>query len=133
MIRRCWYCGTPSKPASRLLREHQTPKARGGTDDPSNIVSACYSCNVTKGCRTVEEFRLLVQAKLKRSVRFYGEGGPRFDLPKAQPGFRTISITSRTWRHLQALRERLELPMTLTTTLEVAIRAAEQAMRGGKR
>ena len=36
--------------------EHRTPRARGGTDDPDNLVLACPSCNAEKGTLTEAEF-----------------------------------------------------------------------------
>lgn len=29
--------------------DHKTPHARGGTDDPSNLVTCCMKCNLEKG------------------------------------------------------------------------------------
>lgn len=37
-------------------REHLTPRSRGGTDDPSNIVLSCAECNARKGTKTYAEF-----------------------------------------------------------------------------
>lgn len=48
----CVYCGDD---ASHV--DHQTPKARGGTDDLRNLVPCCMSCNISKGMMTVEEWR----------------------------------------------------------------------------
>ena len=48
----CFYCGDA---ASHV--DHLTPKARGGTDDLSNLVPACATCNVAKGMMTLEEWR----------------------------------------------------------------------------
>jgi len=50
---RCAYCGT----AGRLERDHVIPLRRGGTNDISNIVPACPSCNRRKAGRTDVEFR----------------------------------------------------------------------------
>ena len=52
----CAYCGTWI--ANSV--DHVLPLSRGGTDDPSNIVSACYDCNFDKKDRTPEEWRLSV-------------------------------------------------------------------------
>lgn len=42
----CRYCGAPASTV-----DHVTPKARGGTDDPANLVASCRSCNSAKGAR----------------------------------------------------------------------------------
>ena len=39
----CRYCGGPATTA-----DHVIPKSRGGSDDPSNLVAACRSCNSAK-------------------------------------------------------------------------------------
>jgi 5-methylcytosine-specific restriction endonuclease McrA len=41
---RCRYCGGLAS-----TTDHVVAKARGGTDDPSNLVACCRSCNSKKG------------------------------------------------------------------------------------
>lgn len=48
----CYYCGDWI--ANTV--DHVIARARGGTDDPANLVSACQPCNVAKGDRDVDEF-----------------------------------------------------------------------------
>jgi 5-methylcytosine-specific restriction endonuclease McrA len=48
----CAYCGS----AENITRDHMTPIARGGRDEPDNVVPACRSCNSQKGARTVDEY-----------------------------------------------------------------------------
>ena len=43
----CRYCGA-SAPDVKLHVDHVTPSALGGTDDPSNLVTACVDCNLGK-------------------------------------------------------------------------------------
>lgn len=43
----CRYCGA-SAPEVKLTVDHVKPKALGGTDDPSNLVTACAGCNSGK-------------------------------------------------------------------------------------
>lgn len=47
----CAYCGAPS-----THLEHCTPLIRGGWHQADNLVSACASCNLRKGQKTVLEF-----------------------------------------------------------------------------
>jgi 5-methylcytosine-specific restriction endonuclease McrA len=49
----CVYCGAREVP---LQIEHIIPKARGGTDRPSNLAIACGPCNLRKGKQTATEF-----------------------------------------------------------------------------
>jgi hypothetical protein len=43
----CRYCGA-SAPDVTLHVDHVTPQALGGTDDPTNLVTACVDCNLGK-------------------------------------------------------------------------------------
>lgn len=47
----CFYCG-----AEGGTVDHLTPKKLDGTDDLWNLVPACFSCNASKGARTLEAF-----------------------------------------------------------------------------
>lgn len=44
---RCRYCGK-SGTASQLQVDHVTPRSKGGTNDPSNLIAACVECNAGK-------------------------------------------------------------------------------------
>jgi hypothetical protein len=47
----CRYCGS----TKRLSLDHIIPRAQGGGDNPSNLVTACRSCNSRKHARTPEQ------------------------------------------------------------------------------
>jgi 5-methylcytosine-specific restriction endonuclease McrA len=42
----CGYCGRPAQEV-----DHRLPLARGGSDNPANLVAACRCCNLAKGAR----------------------------------------------------------------------------------
>jgi 5-methylcytosine-specific restriction endonuclease McrA len=45
----CGICGQPfTNPADPPVVDHRIPRARGGTDDPSNLQAAHKSCNGRK-------------------------------------------------------------------------------------
>lgn len=50
---RCAYCGSDAP----LTPDHDVPLSRGGSNDISNIVPACLSCNARKGGATAAEYR----------------------------------------------------------------------------
>lgn len=50
----CWYC---FKDTPQPEIDHIHPLARGGTDDFSNLVTACRPCNNAKGTKTTLEWR----------------------------------------------------------------------------
>ena len=67
----CGYCG--QKP-ERLQVDHVIPIDGGGTDDPSNLMPACFSCNNYKISLSLELFRTYIQESIRkareRSVNF---------------------------------------------------------------
>jgi 5-methylcytosine-specific restriction endonuclease McrA len=55
---RCQYCGrhmTEFKTREALTRDHLVPLSRGGTNDWTNVITACSPCNTRKGNRLPEE------------------------------------------------------------------------------
>lgn len=51
---RCRYCarGRNDLPVGVTLQvDHVVPQAKGGTNDPENLVAACSECNVGKGAK----------------------------------------------------------------------------------
>ena len=56
----CIYCGS----YKNIQADHVIPIARGGTHGIGNLVSACSSCNGSKGKRTITEWK-----KAKRNPR----------------------------------------------------------------
>lgn len=70
---RCWYCGNPFGDQTPHL-EHQVPRALGGRNNIANLVLACAPCNLSKGARTVTEFRAFRAASARcEGFRFWGE------------------------------------------------------------
>lgn len=49
----CGYCGTRG---GRLECDHVIPISRGGSNDPNNLVTACFRCNRSKRARLIEEW-----------------------------------------------------------------------------
>ena len=49
----CTYCGSKDTP---LHCDHVIPVSRGGTDELSNLTTACEKCNLSKGSKLVEEW-----------------------------------------------------------------------------
>ena len=55
---RCLYCGrhmTELKPREALTRDHLITLSRGGSNEWTNVVTACSPCNTRKGNRLPEE------------------------------------------------------------------------------
>lgn len=49
----CVYCGSIEP---KMHVDHVVPLSRGGTNDDSNLVTACRSCNVSKHAKTEREW-----------------------------------------------------------------------------
>lgn len=50
----CRYCGAAA-PDAKLTVDHVVPLALGGTDDPTNLVTACAECNSGKASTSPDE------------------------------------------------------------------------------
>ena len=50
----CWWCGAPCQDAYHV--DHLIPLAKGGHNDPSNIVITCPHCNLSKSDKLPEEW-----------------------------------------------------------------------------
>jgi 5-methylcytosine-specific restriction endonuclease McrA len=72
----CYYCGITT--ANTV--DHLTPLHKGGTDELSNLVTACKHCNYSKGSKTEQEYnrKRLRKKKEREMIRF-------FDEPKTAP------------------------------------------------
>jgi len=53
----CGYCGVELG-QSNFTIDHIIPKSKGGSDSADNRMPACRECNLSKGTKTLEEFRL---------------------------------------------------------------------------
>lgn len=51
---KCHYCGRDAKTTDVVLEiDHVIPIARGGTDDPQNLITGCRECNSAKSSRSL--------------------------------------------------------------------------------
>lgn len=64
----CWYCGQELDPFGTWQIDHQQPRSQGGADDIDNLVAACRRCNNRKGGRTIEQFRIYLQARMENKT-----------------------------------------------------------------
>jgi len=57
---RCVYCGVTihellaERADNFLTIDHFRTRSKGGSNDPANLVTCCYSCNVDKGAQTLK-------------------------------------------------------------------------------
>lgn len=50
-------CGYCAKPATPPFVDHMVPLAKGGSNDPENLIVACGPCNGGKAGKTYSEWR----------------------------------------------------------------------------
>jgi 5-methylcytosine-specific restriction endonuclease McrA len=69
---RCVYCDS----TFMLQLDHVKPRARGGTDDPRNLVTACRTCNLAKGAKVIpgRTVQQKVSTYRKERLRALGRG-----------------------------------------------------------
>jgi hypothetical protein len=72
---RCQYCGAPA-PDVRLAVDHVHPVALGGTNDPSNLITSCHTCNIGKNDVPLSTVRASRQPRLS-AVPGRGTRGPK--------------------------------------------------------
>lgn len=64
---RCRYCGREAGEGVELRVDHVDPKSNGGSNEPSNLVTACHECNAGKSDV------LLTERSLKKLLLKTGE------------------------------------------------------------
>jgi 5-methylcytosine-specific restriction endonuclease McrA len=62
----CFWCGQEANTC-----DHVIPVARGGSDDPDNLVAACKRCNFSRQDRLPEEMDMI---KIKKAGLFLDQG-----------------------------------------------------------
>jgi len=60
----CQYCGSKKD----LTIDHVSPRCKGGDDTWTNLVTACSSCNVKKGSKTLKEAGLVLNNTPKAPI-----------------------------------------------------------------
>lgn len=85
----CWYCGA-NLDVAHMHMDHVQPLRHGGPDCDGNIVPACPTCNMSKGCKTLDEWREKAALRLTGTPRFTSEqrqwlAGQGFQFPELPP------------------------------------------------
>lgn len=52
----CVWCGAAVEDGVQLTLDHVVPHVNGGTNDATNLVTACHRCNTSRGARSVLTF-----------------------------------------------------------------------------
>lgn len=65
----CCYCGEGVEEGAKLTLDHYLPRCKGGTNDASNLLTACHRCNSYRQSKTVHEFVTIACQYTGREVR----------------------------------------------------------------
>jgi hypothetical protein len=64
----CAYCGDAVEEGAKLTLDHVKPHSKGGTNDATNLVTACLKCNSARGNRPWKAFAAQVAGYLNHGV-----------------------------------------------------------------
>lgn len=65
----CVYCGNGVEDGVQLTLDHVRPHSRGGSNAPSNLITACKRCNSARGNRSLMAFARAVADYLDHGVQ----------------------------------------------------------------
>ena len=87
----CVYCGEDIEGGAKLSLDPLKPYSTGGSNESSNLVTACLRCAPARGTRSVRAFCRTVAAYLNRSAtaqeierNVRNAAGRKIDLPAAK-------------------------------------------------
>ena len=64
----CVYCGEDIEAGAKLSLDQRRPYSNGGTNESTNLVTACLRCARRRGTRSVRAFCRTVAAYLKTGI-----------------------------------------------------------------
>lgn len=64
----CVWCGQAVEDGIKLTLDHITPHVDGGSNEASNLVTACHGCNSRRGDRDASEFARAVAGYVNHGV-----------------------------------------------------------------
>lgn len=98
----CAYCGYVGVSFGQeegidLDVDHVVPASRGGSNEASNLVTACKNCNQTKKRKTPEQWRDFMLENPERYSRFLkaGTGNPERETGNTKPETRNTATQTR--------------------------------------
>jgi hypothetical protein len=64
----CCWCGAAVEDGTKITLDHLTAHSAGGSNESSNLVTACHRCNSARGNRSVRVFAGRVAGYLNHGV-----------------------------------------------------------------
>ena len=65
----CAWCGDSVEYGAQLTLDHLIPRAEGGGNEQTNLVTSCRRCNSSRGTRRVEAFARSVAVYLDHGIK----------------------------------------------------------------
>jgi hypothetical protein len=65
----CVWCGLTVEEGAQLSLDHLVPHSKGGSNDATNLVTACKRCNDSRGNRSSIEWSRVIAAYLNHGVK----------------------------------------------------------------
>jgi len=64
----CYYCERilTDSGGTRKTKDHVIPMALGGVNHKTNLVDCCHDCNSLKGSKTLHQFVVFIERKIRR-------------------------------------------------------------------
>lgn len=66
---KCYYCGATSETA-QLHLDHVIPYSKGGTTDPTNLITACQTCNIGKSTLSAGNVEEILNEIKRRNIAY---------------------------------------------------------------
>lgn len=64
----CVWCRETLEEGASFTLDHVIPRSKGGSNHPSNLLTACHRCNSRRGNRTVRQFATVMAAYLNHGI-----------------------------------------------------------------
>lgn len=68
----CSYCDEKISDENAVI-DHVVPKSKGGKNNIENLLPCCWSCNSSKGTKSLDDFRLYCAVKLVTGAVLFGQ------------------------------------------------------------
>ena len=64
----CGYCGATIEDEAQLTLDHCTPRVKGGSNKPDNLITCCHACNSKRQDTPMATFAAAVAKTLGRKI-----------------------------------------------------------------
>lgn len=65
----CVWCGATAESGAQLTLDHLVVAKKNGNNDATNLVTACFRCNSSRGARSMYKFAEVMAAYLNHGIK----------------------------------------------------------------